>query len=923
MDFLELDPATDGAEDESDIWHQAGRNPLDPFFRPRSVAVVGASQRPGSVGRAVLWNLVTSPFGGAVHPINHRHGTVLGIRTAPRVGAVGEPIDLAVLATPAATVPGLLRECVQAGVRGAVVLSSGFREAGEVGAKLEEEALAVARSGGMRLLGPNCLGIMVPTTGLNATFAKSLARKGSVALISQSGALQAAILDWSLQQKIGFSAFVSVGSMCDVGWGDLLDYLGNDAATRSILLYMESIGDARAFLSAAREVALRKPIIVLRGGRSQAAARAAATHTGSVAGDDEVLSAAFRRSGVLRVDSIAELFYMADALAKQPRPQGRRLAIVTNAGGPGLLAADALLASAGELAALSPASLPRLAQAMPPRWRPGAPIDLLDDADPERFAQAVEIAAEDEGTDGLLVVLTPQAATDPTATAERLRPLAHRFHFKPVLASWMGGEEVAAGRRILAEAGIPAFRYPDTAAKIFLNMWRYTSNVNALYETPAADGKAAQDHGPADRIVRAARAAGRTLLSELESKEVLAAYGLPAAETRYCGSADEAVSEAERIGYPVVLKLHSTRVAHKSDAGGVHLDLRTGAAVREAFAATRAGLEAVAGAGPFEGATVQPFVRAEGTELLLGSAVDPQFGPVILFGAGGLLTEMLADRAFGLPPLNTTLARRMMEQTRVSRLLAGVRGRAQVDRTELERLLVRFSQLVLEQRAVKEIDVNPLLASSSGLVALDARIVLHGPEVPDDALPLPAITPYPTRYFSSFAMKDGRRVSVRPIRPEDEPRVVRFHGTLSAESVYLRYASTLKLDQRVAHERLARICFIDYAREMALVGELPPPEGVAGPPEIIAIGRLSRLPGTRDAEFALLISDAYQGQGLGREMLQRLFDVGRDWGCAKIVAEILADNGAMRRVCKGLGFTFERPPGTYASKLLEPAASGP
>jgi acetyltransferase len=373
-----------------------------------------------------------------------------------------------------------------------------------------------------------------------------------------------------------------------------------------------------------------------------------------------------------------------------------------------------------------------------------------------------------------------------------------------------------------------------------------------------------------------------------------------------------------------VLKLHSTRVAHKSDVGGVHLDLRTAGAVREAFAATQAGLLASGDPGPFEGVTVQPFVRSDGTELLLGSAVDAQFGPVILFGAGGVLTETLADRSFGLPPLNTTLARRMMEQTRISRLLSGVRGRAPVDRTELETLLVRFSQLVLDQRAVKEIDVNPLLASSQGLLALDARIVLHGPEVPDEALPQPAITPYPTRYFSGFAMRDGRRVAVRPIRPEDEPRIVRFHGTLSAESVYLRYASTLKLDQRVAHERLARICFIDYAREMALVGEVPSEQGAGGEaPEIIAVARLSRLPGTRDAEFALLISDAYQGQGLGREMLQRLFEVGRDWGCEKIVAEILPDNGPMRRVCKSLGFTFERPPGTYASRPLEPAAPAP
>ncbi|WP_225414413.1 bifunctional acetate--CoA ligase family protein/GNAT family N-acetyltransferase [Stigmatella hybrida] len=886
-----------------DLLHQQARHPLDALFAPRSVAVIGASERQGSVGRTLLWNLISNPFGGTVYPVNPKRSNVLGIRTWPSISAIPEPVDLAVIGTPAPTVPGVIRECAEAGVKGAIIISAGFKETGVEGALLEQEVLREARRGRMRIIGPNCLGLMRPTTGLNATFAGAMARPGNVAFISQSGALLTAILDWSQRETVGFSAFVSLGSMLDVGWGDLIDYLGNDPRTRSILLYMESIGDARAFLSAAREVALQKPIIVIKAGRTEQAAKAAASHTGTLAGSDEVLTAAFRRAGVLRVDSIADLFYMAEVLAKQPRPEGRRLTIVTNAGGPGVLATDALVSGGGELAKPSEKTLSALNRLLPPQWSHGNPVDILGDADPDRYAKALEVAGADENSDGLLVILAPQDMTEPTQTADRLKPYARLG--KPVLASWMGGSEVAAGERILNDAGIPTFGYPDTAARIFNYMWRYSYYLSALYETPTlAEEATGNARERARALIDAARADGRTLLTEYESKQLLAAYGIPSVETRLAATEDEAVTQAEALGYPVVVKLHSRTIMHKTDVGGVRLNLASAEQVREAFSGIQRALTERGQAEAFHGVTVQPMVRLDGYELIVGSSLDAQFGPVLLFGAGGILVEVFQDRALGLPPLNTTLARRLMERTLIYKALQGVRGRPPVNMAALETLLVRFSKLVVEQRFLKEVDINPLLASAGQPVALDARVVLHEPGVQESELPPLAIHPYPSQYEGRLRTKDGTELIVRPIRPEDEPKMEAFHRALSEQSVFMRYAGMMRLDQRVAHERLARICFIDYAREMALLAIHPTPEG----DEIVGVGRLTRLQGTGDGEFAMLISDRMQYQGLGSEMLQRLVDIGREWGLERIVADILSRNRPMQRVCKKLGFDIIADP---------------
>jgi acetyltransferase len=935
--------------------------PLTAIFEPKSIAVIGATEKAGSVGRTLLWNLISSPFGGTVYPVNPNRASVLGVKAYPSIVEVPDPVELAVIATPASTVPDIMAQCADAGVRGAIVISAGFKETGPEGAGLEQRVLDEARRGKIRLVGPNCLGVMRPHSGLNATFAASMARPGSVGFISQSGALLTAVLDWSLREKVGFSTLVSLGSMLDVGWGDLIYYLGDDPHTRSIMIYMETIGDARSFLSAAREVARTKPIILIKPGRTEAAAKAAASHTGSLTGSDEVLAAAFSRVGVLRVNDIAELFYMAEVLAKQPLPGGPHLTIITNAGGPGVLATDALIMGDGELAPILPDTMAALNDILPSSWSHNNPIDILGDASPDRYAAAIAAAAADPESDGLLVILTPQAMTDPTGTAEQLRPYAKIRGGGgrppiPVLASWMGGLEVGAGNQVLESAGIPTFPYPDTAARMFNYMWRYSYNLRALYETPSpsAGPESAIDRARASEIIAKVRSEKRSLLTEDESKQLLASYGIPVVETRVAHTEDEAVGHAREIGYPVVLKLYSHTITHKTDVGGVHLKLTDRGAVREAYRAIEQSVRDKAGPEHFEGVTVQPMIEWAGYELIVGASTDAQFGPVLLFGMGGQFVEVFKDRALALPPLNTTLARRMMERTKVYSALQGVRGRRPVDLEALEQLLVKFSTLVVEQRWIKEIDINPLLASAERLVALDARVVLHGPGTTEQQIPPVAIRPYPLQYVSEWFGRDGTPFTIRPIRPEDEPLMVAFHTRLSRETVYSRYFEQLGLQQRTAHERLTRICFNDYDREIALVAEYRPPAGetigtAGGAPtlpqaeparlegsyqdvdnggvQIVGVGRLSKSHDANEAEFALVVADEFQGRGLGTELLRRLVQVGRDERLEEITGDILASNSAMLTISRKVGFKRRGLEAGVVSVVLdlqpdEPAGAG-
>lgn len=875
---------------------------LEAIFAPKNVAVIGATEKEGSVGRTILWNLISSPFGGAVFPINPKRSSLLGIKAYASIRDVPDTVDLAVVVTPSTVIPDIIDECGQVGVKGAIVISAGFKEIGPEGVELERRLLENARKHKMRVIGPNCLGVMSPVSGINATFAAGMARKGNVAFISQSGALCTAVLDWSFKENVGFSHFVSVGSMLDVNWGDLIYYLGDDPHTESIVIYMETIGDARSFLSAAREVALTKPIIVIKPGRTEGAAKAAASHTGSLTGSDEVLDVAFRRAGVLRVNNISEIFSMSEVLGRQPRPKGPRLTILTNAGGPGVLATDTLLTNGGELAEVSQETMDKLSEFLPSAWSHNNPIDIIGDASPERYAKSLEVAAQDPNSDGLLVILTPQAMTDPTATAEALKSYAKSYD-KPILASWSGGQEVAAGEAILNKAGIPTFQYPDEAARAFTYMWQSTHALKTLYETPSVpedeDGKG-PDREKARKIIEGVRKSGRNLLTEVESKELLGAYGIPVTPMLIAESAEETAEKSKQLGFPVVIKIHSETITHKTDVGGVKLNIKDEAAAKTAFEEIKESVTRLAGAEHFLGVTIQPMIKLEGYELIVGSSIDPQFGPVLLFGMGGQLVEVFKDRALSLPPLNTTLARRMMERTKIFTALKGVRGRKPVDLAELEKLMVRFSQLVVEQPWIAEMDINPLIASPDGLLALDGRVLLHDPSLGEDELPKLAIRPYPNKYVGKWAMKDGREVSIRPIRAEDEPLMRNFHESLSDRTVYLRYLSPMVLSERVTHERLARMTHIDYDREIALVVEGE--EG--GEKAVFGVARLSKMRGeTDEARFTMLVSDKFQGQGLGKELLKRLIDVARSEKIKRVIAIISPENESMQKLCRDLGFS--------------------
>jgi acetyltransferase len=869
----------------------AARHSLDSFFAPRSIAVIGATERLNSVGLMVIENLLAARFAGPIYPVNPKRETVKGLRCYSSVDSLPE-VDLAVVVTPADTVPGVIEDCGQHGIRAALVISAGFKETGVKGAELEARVLEAARSTGVRIVGPNCLGIISPYARLNASFAASMALPGNVAFLSQSGALCTAVLDWSLREHVGFSAFVSAGSMLDISWGDLIRHFGEDPKTACLLIYMESVGNARAFLSAARETALNKPIIVLKAGRSEAAAKATVSHTGSLAGSDEVFDAAFARCGALRVNTIAELFYMAECLSKQPRPVGRRLTIVTNAGGPAVLATDALIAPGGQLASIPAATVDALGGFLPPHWSRGNPIDLLGDASPETFGRAIFIAARNPESDGLLVVLSPQGMTDPTAVARQL--IKNRPEGKPLLASWMGASSVAEGEALLNNSGIPTFPYPDTAARAFTLMWRYSHNIDALYETPTLVPDHANPLEDIETFLRDIGAAGRTLLTEVESKKLLAAYGIPCVPTWVAKTEEAAVVIAEDVGYPVVVKLHSESITHKTDVDGVRLNLRDAKDVRTAFRSIQESVSQRVGVLHFQGVSVQQMRRGD-YELIVGSHVDSQFGPVVVFGAGGQYVEVFRDRAIGLPPLNTTLARRLIEQTRISMVLDGFRGRPPVNRDALEQLLVRFSSLVAEQRMIQEIDINPVLATGNELVVLDARIVLYPRNTPASDLPRLAIRPYPAQYQGIWFGRNAREFHIRPIRAEDEPAIVSLHRNLSEQSVHQRYFSALSLDFRTAHSRLTRVCCVDYDRELALVAE------IANSKEIVGVARFIRE-GQTDAEFAIVVRDEFQNSGLGSELLGRLLDAARAEGIGRIHSFVLRENVGMLRLCRKLGF---------------------
>lgn len=884
---------------------QDSRHPLDCFFSPRAVAVIGASERTASVGRTLLWNLISNPFGGTVYAVNPHHQRVLGIRTLKSIQEAPEPIDLALIMTPAATVPAMLDACIRAGVPGAVIISADFSLEGAPSHALSEDIRARCQEGRIRVIGPNSLGLMNPAIGLNAAYASTIALKGSVGFISQSGALCASILDWSLQVRMGFSAFVSLGQMVDVGWSELIYYLGSDPNTKSIVLYMEYLGNARAFLSAAREVALSKPIIVLKTGKNRAGpfgepgtSYFSATDTT----DDELLSAALARSGVLRVPSMDILFSMAEALGKQPRPKGPRLTIISNAAGPAVLATDALVGDGGKLAKLSPETSVRMNEVLPPHWNHTNPIDILPDADPTRYKETVKQVIQDENSDGVLILLAPQVATAPTATAEAIVSLGH-FGQKPVLASWMGGALVEQGTEILNEHCIPTFPYPDQAARIFASMWRYSYAVKGLYETPEpqyGEEMYSEQRRAVTKLIDSLRSSGITRLNDVQSKLVLSAYGIPTARTILVYSEAEALAASANLDYPVAWTVIDPHFP--AEAADLQRLLAHPTHVRAFFRAlSKAGYD-VAG----QGVSLYSDRGSAAYLLRLSGHVDEQFGPYILFGLGGSGADVVQDHTYALPPLNTTLARRAMERTR---FLGSLHDRYEQTPLpgQIEQILIRFSHLLLNERWIRSLEVHPLAINGNAVSALEASATLYDLNVRPESLPQPAIRPYPVEYCKTCRLSSGSQIILRPIRPEDETLMVKFHETLSSETVYFHYMRLLSLDQRIRHDHMSQMCFIDYDRQIGLVAERT--DANTGERSILAIARLVRINGTDAGDFAIAVNDRFQHQGLGKLLLAHLLDVAKAEQISPVLGIIHPENSPMLNLCRKLGFQLHKPIG--------------
>ncbi|WP_116367337.1 bifunctional acetate--CoA ligase family protein/GNAT family N-acetyltransferase [Parahaliea mediterranea] len=879
------------------------RHRLYRIFEPASVAVIGASPRQGSVGYQVLHNLKAAGFEGAIYPVNRRHSRILDVPCHASITDIGEPVDLVVLAIPAQRIPGVMRQCVAARVGGVVVISAGFGEVGPLGRQLQEEIVDLARAANIPLVGPNCLGVMRPRLGLNATFAHSEVRHGPVALVSQSGAFCTALLDAAWSGGRGFSAVASLGATADVDFGQVLDYLSLDAQTRSILLYIEGVNDARAFLSGLRAAARLKPVVVIKPGRHQAGRRAAVTHTGGHRGSDQVFNAALERAGAVRVNTVNELLAAANTLASGVRVTGGRLAILTNGGGPGVMAADRAAELAVPLAQLSEASIEALGQVLPPHWSPSDPVDLLGDADPQRYRKALEIVLADRNVDGVVVLLTPQGMTDPNGCAEAVIA-ATRGKRKPVLACWMGQNQVREGRWKLQREGIPHFNSPEAAVNGFGYLAAYHRNQQTLLQAPPplAAHRAPRVQAARD-IIRAALRDARVHLDSLEARAVVSAFDIPVSDCINVTSADEARRAAESLGLPVVLKINSPDIAHKSDVGGVRLNVREAASVPAAYREIHAAVSARVPDARVHGVTVEPMeLRPHAREVVVAIERDPVFGPVIRFGAGGMAEDILAETAVAIPPLNVFLCEELIQRSAAQRLLVAHRYLPSIRREALVDVLMRASELACELPEIQRLILNPVLVDEDGLVAVDAWMAVC--PVSEGAGPFDhlAIHPYPPGMTSALTGRDGRQFVVRPIRPEDTAIERRFVDGLSPESRYFRFMYGMG---DITPAMLARFTQIDYDREMALVVvEHDDTENAS----IKAVARYVANPGGESCEFALAVADDMQRQGIGSELMRRLMTLASQRGFQEMEGDVLAQNSKMLKLCRGLGFSLRRDP---------------
>lgn len=876
--------------------HVSDRHYLSPLFEPDSVAVIGASERSGSIGDFLVRNIRAAAYTGELYPVNPRHAAVHGLRCHPSIGDVPRRIDLAVIATPPATVPDLIAQCGAAGVRAAVVITAGFSETGAAGMKLERALLENARRHRLRVLGPNCLGLMRPALGLNATFAQGIALPGSLGLVSQSGAVCTAMLDWARPNGVGFSSVVSLGGSTDLDFGEIVDYLVTDPKTEHILLYVEGVRDARRFVSGLRAAARVKPVILMKVGKHPVGSRAASSHTGAIVGLDDVFDAVVKRAGVVRVGSVGQLVAAAQALAARVRPQGERLAIVTNGGGPGVMAADRAADLGILLAPLAQATIDALKTALPQNWSHGNPVDLIGDASADRYRAAVAACLADPNVDGLLAILSPQAMTEPADAARAVIESA-RGSSKPVIACWMGEQQVAAARAELAAAGIPVFRTPEPAVETFAHVSAFYRNQRALLQVPGPRTQgAAPDLDAARFIGESALAERRTVLSEMESKALLAAFRIPVAQTVVAHSAREAMLVAEEIGYPVALKVDSPDITHKSDVDGVRLGLQNAQSVRAAYEQIIETVGRKRANARISGVSVQPMVtRANARELMVGILRDPVFGPAIVFGAGGTAVEVLHDRAVALPPLNSFLVEDMIRGTRISKLLGEFRNFPPANRSAIEAVLLRVSEMACELPWLFELDINPLIADETGATVADARVVIGRPAPARGPYDHVAIHPYPATLVSAWQPHGAPLVTLRPIRPEDAEIERAFVQGLSAESRYFRFMGALR---ELTPQMLARFTQIDYDREMAFIATV----GEESETEI-AVCRYVTNPDGDSCEFAIVIADEWQRRGLGRRMMGALVDVARSRGLREMMGHILAHNRGMIALCEELGFS--------------------
>jgi acetyltransferase len=875
---------------------------IAPIFEATSIALVGASDREGSLGTVVLRNLEDAGFEGPIYLVNPKHDTVLGRECVSSLQEVDQPVDLAVIVTPAETVPDVLDDCGACGVSAAVILSAGFRESGEDGRALEQVVLDRARRHRIRFIGPNCLGVMRPAVKLNATFSQRMARPGQIALVSQSGAMCTAMLDWASPRNIGFSCVVSSGVAADVDFGEILDYLVLDPATQAIMLYVEGIQDPRRFMSALRAASRAKPVIVMKAGRFAEGSRAAVSHTGALVGADDVFDAALNRAGVVRVHNYSDFFAVAETLHTGVRTLGPRLAVVTNGGGPGVMAADFLVDRDLELAKLSDKSCRKLDEALTEAWSHDNPVDVLGDASADEYAAAVEICLADPGVDSVLAIVVPQAMTDPTSIAERVVELKKHAK-KPILTCWMGYESVLASRDLFRENGVPTYGTPESAVEAFAAAAAYRANQELLLQVPQALGKRPRpDREGAQLIIQNALAEKRRVLDLVESKALLAAFGIPVVRSVPAHQPNEALAIAEEFGFPVAMKIHSPDISHKSEVNGVRLGVASGRDVQTVFRELTETARERRPDAKIHGVLIEPMWQARaGRELMLGVIDDEVFGPVISVGLGGTMVEVIGDRAIGLPPLNRFLARSMIAGTRASRFLDEFRGRPAASRRAVEDVILRLSDMVCELPWLEELDINPLVVDEERAMAIDARIVIRPVSPSAREYAHMAIHPYPSKLVDEYRLLDGTYITIRPIRPEDAETEREFVDALSERSRYLRFMYSLK---NITMQMVSRFTQIDYDREMALIALVD----TDGRERQIAVARYVANPDGRSCEFAIVVADDWHNKGIATELLRRLIDIARDRRLEEMIGIVLRENKGMIALSKELGFEQQRSP---------------